>query len=447
MTRRRRLIVSATSGIFLAVAAGVVAFLNLRVTHYVESDRFRAKLENETAKGLHFPSGHYAPICRTGFVTVESESFQASDGKKALKTMNARGLRAKFNPWGIFLRRWELDEVHIQSGEVGIQIYEANPEGVSSKPWFSVFLPNRVYLKHIESEPANVTWQFRGERAGFFGTRLLITPHGSDFEYRATGGTLKMALIPDLSLRHMHLLITKTLFTLYDLDLAPGALAAGSDGSIHGAGGVGIGKDKSVDFNVSFERLPIGGWLPPNWKEHFAGSGTGAVHWTGKDPELESSAGEGSLRVSGARIDNLPFLEKLAALAQKRSLEHLRLNDCSLDLAWRYPKIEVKNIALEEKGKFRIEGAISINRGSLGGAIALAVTREYLDWLPRPEEIFTRERGGYLWTTVHLSGTLREPKQDLGPRIVDLFKESPGAYLGLLLRELETWLKKTFSGE
>jgi hypothetical protein len=128
------------------------------------------------------------------------------------------------------------------------------------------------------------------------------------------------------------------------------------------------------------------------------------------------------LRVSDARIDQLPFLEKLATLSQERSLEHLRLNDCSLDLAWRYPKIEVKNIALEEKGKFRIEGAISINRGSLGGAIALGVTREYLDWLPKPEEIFTRERGGYLWTTVHLSGTIEEPKQDLSPRICRSFQ-------------------------
>jgi len=305
--------------VVLLVVAGAVVLCNPWLTRYVESDRFRAKIENETAKGLHFPSGHYAPIRRTGFAAVESESFQGSDGKKALKTMNARGLRAKFNPWGIFLRPWELDEVHIQSGEAEIHLYEPNPEGVPSKPWFSIFLPNRVYLKRIESEPANVTWQFRGERAGFFGTRLLITPHGSDFEYRATGGTLQMALIPDLYLRHTHLLITKTLLTLYDLDLAPGALAAASDGSIRGAGAVGIGKDKSVDFNVSFDRLPIGGWLPSKWKEHFAGSGAGAVHWTGKDPKLESSAREGLLRVSEARIDNLPFLEKLAALARRFS--------------------------------------------------------------------------------------------------------------------------------
>jgi len=150
------------------------------------------------------------------------------------------------------------------------------------------------------------------------------------------------------------------------------------------------------------------------------------------------------LRVRGATIDNRPLLEKLAAIAQKKSLEHLQLRDCSLDCTWRYPKIEVKNIALEEKGKFRIQGAISIDGVSLAGSIELGVTREYLDWLPKPEEIFTREKDGYFWTTVHLSGTVHAPQQDLSPRIVDLFKESPSAFLGLLMRELGAWLRNIF---
>ena len=99
-----------------------------------------------------------------------------------------------------------------------------------------------MFLKRIESESANVTWRFRGERAGFFGTQLLITPHGPDFEYRATGGTLKMALVPDLYLRGAHLLVTNALLTIYDVDLAPNAQ---SDGSIHGRGTSGIEKIKS----------------------------------------------------------------------------------------------------------------------------------------------------------------------------------------------------------
>ena len=106
-----------------------------------------------------------------------------------------------------------------------------------------------------------------------------------------------------------------------------------------------------------------------------------------------------------------------------------------------------KDIAVEEKGKFRVEGSISIDRRALKGAIQLGVTREHLDWLPNREEVFSRQQGGYLWTSVHLSGTIDQPKQDLSPRIIELFKESPGAYLQLLFRQFEQWIKETFGGD
>src|SRR5215211_2651395 len=109
---------------------------------------------------------------------------------------------------------------------------------------FSIFLPNRVYLEKIESEQANITWRFRGGRAGFFGSQLLITPNGRDFEYVATGGQLKMAVVPDLDLRHIHLLITKTLLTVYNLDLASDS---GGDEGIRAKGHAGLGQDKSID--------------------------------------------------------------------------------------------------------------------------------------------------------------------------------------------------------
>jgi len=428
----------------IAALAGTVIFFSPLFTHYIESNGFRVAMENETAKGLHFPSGRYAPIRRTGSLTAQSENFQASNGERALKSLDAHGISARFNPWGMFVRQWRFSDVHVRSGDVEIQIYEANPEAIEPKPWFAIFLPNRVFLKRIESEHSNVIWRFRGEPAGFFGTQLLITPHGPDFEYRATGGTLKMALLPGPYLRGAHLLVTSTLLTIYDVNLAPDEKSAGS---IHGQGTSGIGKDKSVDFKANFDRVPIRTWLSGKWKGYLSGSAVGDVHWAGENPKLESSSGEGSFRVRDARIENLPLLEKLAELAQKKSFEHLELNDCSLSFAWRYPKIEIKDIAIEENGKFRIEGAISIERRMLRGAIKLGVAQQYLDWLPKPEEVFTTKRSGYLWTTVHLSGTVDEPKQDLSPRIVELFKESPGAYLGLLFRQFEAWLEKIFSGD
>jgi hypothetical protein len=440
------LIFGGAIAIFLLIAAagGVAIFYSPLFTHYIEGDAFRAAMESETAKGLHFPRSHYAPIRRTSAFAAQSESFEASNGVKAMKSLGAHTITARFDPWGVFLRQWRFNEVHVQSGDVAIQIYQANPEAVTPKPWFAIFLPNRVYVKKIESEKANVTWRFRGERAGFFGMRMLITPNGPDFEYVATGGRLNMPLLPDLDLRRAHLLITKTLLTIYDIDLASNS---GGDESVHARANAGLGKDKSVDFKANFSAVPIRAWLPVEWKGRLNGTAFGDLHWTGEDPKLESSSGEGSLRIGNGRIDDLPLLEKLAELAQKKSFERLYLNDCSLNFAWRYPKIDIKDIIVEERGKFRIEGEISIDHRRLGGTIRLGLSREYLEWLPNPEEVFSRHQSGYLWTNVHLSGTIDEPGQDLSPRIIELFKESPGAYLGLLFRQFEGWLKKAFDGD
>ena len=429
----------------IVVAAGVVGLVfNPSLTRYVESDAFRAELEKQTAKGLHFPAGTYAPIRRTGFLSAASDSFQAQNGRKALTAMEARGIRARFNPLGVFLRRWQVDDVHIDGGEVGIQVYEPQPEPSPSKPWYHVFLPNRVYLGKVWSEPADVTWRFRNQKGGFFGTRLLITPHGRDFEYRATGGTMKGALIPDLQLRHAHLLITKTLLSLYTLDLAP---TDQSEGFIRAEGTAGTREDKSVDFKVNFGKLPLREWLPAGWNDHVSGRAQGNVQWRGKNPKLENSQVEGSFRVEEGRVRHLPFLEKLGSLTGKKSIETLELTECSAEVDWNSPKLEVRKIAIEDKGKFRIEGTLSIREKSLGGALQLGVARPYLDWLPKPEEVFPQEKAGYLWTTVHLSGTINEPGQDLSPRIIEAFQESPGAFLGLVFRQFGEWLKNAFGGD
>jgi hypothetical protein len=444
--RRKLLILAAAIGIFflLVIAVSVAVFLSPLPTRYVEGDAFRVAMEEETAKGLHFPHASYAPIRRTGALTAQSDSFKADNGQKAMKSLDAHGITAKFDPWGVFLRQWRFTDVRVQSGDVEIQIYEAHPEAVAGKPWFAIFLPDRVYLEKIQSEQANVTWRFRGERAGFFGTQLLITPNGRDFEYVATGGRLKMAVVPDLDLRRTHILITKTLLTLYDLDLASDSR---SDESIRAQGHAGLGQDKSIDVKANFNSVPIRQWLPAEWKGRLKGSAFGDIHWTGKDPKLESSSGEGSLRIRNGRIDDVPLLNKLAELAQKKSFERLDLDECSFGFAWRYPEIDIKDITIEEKGKFRIEGEISVKRRLLRGNIKLGLTREYLDWLPNPEEVFNRRSGGYLWTDVRLSGTIGEPRQDLSQRIIELFKESPGAYLGLMFRQFGDWLKKTFGGD
>jgi hypothetical protein len=118
-----------------------------------------------------------------------------------------------------------------------------------------------------------------------------------------------------------------------------------------------------------------------------------------------------------------------------------------LNVEWSYPKIEFKDIAIEERGKFRIEGSFSIDHRALCGSIRLGVAREYLDWLPDAGEVFTRQEGDYLWVTIHLSGTVEKPQQDLSPRISSMLEEHPGALLEFFFRRASENFEKIFSNQ
>ena len=246
---------------------------------------------------------------------------------------------------------------------------------------------------------------------------------------------MKMALIPDLQLRHTHMLITKRRLSLYKLDLASGK------GSIHGEGTAGMSEDKSVDFQVEFDKLPLSEWLPQSWRGHVAGAAQGKVHWRGPTPKLEEASLEGSLRFTAVTLRDLKFLEELASITKKKSFANLDLNECAAELVSTKGTVELKQIAIEEEGKFRIEGTLSLRNDSLGGALQVGLAPAYLEWLPKAEEVFTVQRNGYLWTTVHLSGTLEAPQQDLSPRLLAALKESPSAFFGAMLRALGEWFQ------
>jgi hypothetical protein len=299
----------------------------------------------------------------------------------------------------------------------------------------------------VESEPVDVTWYFRGKRAGIFGTRLLITPHDRDFEYQAREGWLRTKPFPEMRVKRIHMLITKQLLTLYHMDLDPKSMAPGG---IHAEGNAHTGpKDRSVDFRFSLERVPIEDWVPDDWRIHVGGLATSKIHWTGKDTKLENSAGEAEWRIDDGRIQGLPVLQKIAALVNDKSLERIKLDACQFDVEWHYPSIELSGLAIEEKGKFRAEGEVIVRKESLGGTVDLGIAPALLEFLTAPvvKEVFPREKNGYLWTTVHLSGTIEDPQLDLSTRIMEAIREHPSAMLKLLFRQIGASLRHAFGQE
>ena len=124
----------------------------------------------------------------------------------------------------------------IANGKIAIQTYTPKPEPTPAKPWYAFVMPDRVLLNRVVCNDTDVTWRLRNKTSGFFNTKLLITPHGRDFNYYASGGSMRVPLVPELQLQGVHVLITHQLLTLYNLDLLAGKKPAGKIG-VHGIAG------------------------------------------------------------------------------------------------------------------------------------------------------------------------------------------------------------------
>jgi hypothetical protein len=147
------------------------------------------------------------------------------------------------------------------------------------------------------------------------------------------------------------------------MDLDPNAVVPGRI-DVEGRAGTDP-KDRSVDFRITMERVPIDAWVPDDWRKHVSGLATSKIHWTGKDTKLENSGGEAECRIDDGQIHGLPFLQKIATLVNDKSLERIKLDACRFDAQWHYPSVDVSRLAMEEKGKFRAEGEVIVRKESL----------------------------------------------------------------------------------
>lgn len=441
--RRRRvrllLIAVGLAGVIIGIIGLALWIASPRLTPLIEGASFREMLDRQTSKGLHF-DGHYEPIVRTGFASAWTSGFEADDGVKAMKSLEAHNVSARFNPWGVLLRRWQFDFVHIARGVVDVQTYEPKPDPKEKRPWYAIFMPSRVHLSKVVCDDADVKWELRGEEGGIFGTQLLITPHGRDFEYRAKGGEMRNAgLMPTMDVTAIHLLITKKILEVYALELA-----VGERGTIRVTGKAGIGNDRHVSAGLTFEHVPLSPWLPADIRASVRGAATGAIQWRGTDQTIEASSGEGEIQVDGGELVDLPLLDYLATATGRRTLERVSLDRCALKFHWEGERIDVESVDLASEGKFGLRGNVSMGRErALDGTLELGMASSLLDWLPRAkEDIFTREADGLLWTTVRLSGTIDDPVNDLGPRLAEALRKDPAAATGLFFRGIGEWLKQ-----
>ena len=90
-------------------------------------------------------------------------------------------------------------------------------------------------------------------------------------------------------------------------------------------------------------------------------------------------------------------------------------------------------------------GTVEVTGDQLQGVLQVGLKPEFLDWVPGSlEAVFTEQRDGLNWTTVRLSGTVQEPKEDLSKRILSAVEDRLGRDLRNRLKDTAKSLRDLF---
>ena len=169
---------------------------------------------------------------------------------------------------------------------------------------------------------------------------------------------------------------------------------------------------KEVGLSALFEEWGLRPLLPAKWQEVLSGRLSGSVDWS---PEVL----EGDLEWKEGVVKGLPFLDRLAAYAGTSRLQRLSFEEARAQVRKEGDSWEVRDLALFDEGLLRVEGTVKGRGQALSGRLEVGVPPGLLAHIPGAEEkVFLAGKNGMLWATVNLSGTMKNPQEDLSERMI-----------------------------
>ena len=140
---------------------------------------------------------------------------------------------------------------------------------------------------------------------------------------------------------------------------------------------------------------------------------------TGSGGNRDSWRAKGHLDLRDGHLEALPVLDQLAIFTTTASFRRAALQVGGGDFDWTPKSFTITNLTMESAGLLRLEGGFTVQGGQIDGQFKVGVARTAVRWLAGVgTRVFNEpERGGYVWTSIHLTGPANNPHEDLTPRL------------------------------
>lgn len=387
--------------------------------YYLHSDAFRIFLSQEASRKIG-AAGEFAPFQWQG-LAVDTESFSAK-GNGRIRELRADGLHTEIGLGSVSRGIWEIRGTNVRQLSVAIDTTAAQlkkpitsklpPKAKSSKS-FS-WLPQRAELQEIDIQNVAFEVATKKGRASASGMHFHATQDGTKNAYKIQieGGQFRLPFSKSPEVRLDRL---RARYQENELFLSEANLAIFENGLLNLTGEANFNSQRfSIDGNAT--GIQCEDLLDPDWSKRFGGEIASTFNVANFSGPTEA---HGKLSVANGTVTALPLLDVLAAYADTRRFRVLNLHEARADWRWIDGEVNLNSVVLASDGLARLEGSLVIRGQEIAGKFRLGIAPGTLATIPGAEtDVFILGERGMLWAPLTVSGTLKDPEEDLTERLI-----------------------------
>jgi hypothetical protein len=413
------------AGLLIAVCLLLTALLYAGLRGYLHSDGFRAFLSSQVSRAAGV-KGEFSPFRWEG-LALRTEVFSAT-GDGVIQDLRIDGLQTEVGLGGVRRGVWELQNSRIRRLQVSLdarkppatEITEVAEVAEVAGPRMPTterkrgWLPREVEVQGLELGQLSLNALTDHGPAAAEGVHLRVDREKGHRAHRVElgDGTLRLPFshMPELRLDQARLRIQPE--AVFLTSLSAGAYSAAKLEST----GEWNRETRGFTFEGRVSGVKCDELLNEDWSRRLTGDVASDFTVEGRPG---TTAASGLLTLTHGVLTALPVLEALAAYSDTRRFRTLTLSEAQTKWRWENGVIEFSDIVLASDSLIRLEGRVVIRGQELDGHLRLGLAPGTLASIPGAEtHVFFPGERGLMWASLHLTGTLDKPREDLSDRLL-----------------------------
>jgi hypothetical protein len=407
--------------LLLILAGGIYIVAGRMLDRVVRQEGFLRFISSKTAEKLSASECGYLPAARHGMSLHSAGILMRGQPPHNLTALSAINLHAHCSLENLWQRKFTITRLRASQlqaayGEAAAaklqKILPADPELVPRDDTEPVL---HIDIHETDIDRTDVYWGATLEAVGGLknvNARFVTKDRGLDIFGR--GGTFQQTGWPALNVDELHLNWSKE-----KLIVQSASFSLGAPKNFHVTGELQFGERGAMQLHLSSKQAPADPFISGYWKGKLNGVVDSENDLTKHfEPDAKVNA-TGDLNFSRGIVHDVQALKQIAAVTRHPQFEKPKIDILRLHYRYSGNRIEVSKFEAEAKGLCRLEGEFTLEDKNIDGDFKIGAAPDVVDALPGArEEVFTESHGGYLWTTMKLSGPAHHPREDLKERLV-----------------------------